>query len=126
MAVDQDSCSRQCPRVHAHTIVGPYFNSYEAFPFRALAAEITSELTKETTFEFLNIVNLHALNERLSCGDLSVDHENVFEVVVTWGWDGGTLVDLGGIEQVENREVLDAEHAIHSLQAQTALAIEKI
>ena len=40
------------------------------------------------------------------------------------GWS--TLVDFGGIEQVEDGAVLDLEDLVHALDAEAALAVEEI
>ena len=42
------------------------------------------------------------------------------------GTTGGALVDLGGIEQVEDGEVLDVEDFVHAFDAEAALAVEEI
>src|ERR1700733_14755623 len=58
--------------------------------------------------------------------DGCVRQKDVLEFVVAGRQDRGTLVDLGGVEQIEHREMLDGEDAIHTFKTQAPLAIQKV
>ena len=59
-------------------------------------------------------------------GSGSVDHQDILELIATGGQDAGPLVDLGGVEQVEDRKVLYIQDIVHALQAQSAFAIQEV
>ena len=62
----------------------------------------------------------------MSGGNVSVSKEDVLKLIVAGRENGSALVDLGGIEKVENGKVLDSEDAIHAFKTQAALAIEEV
>ena len=69
---------------------------------------------------------MHADDEELGgCGG-GIGEDDVFEFVVAGGKDGGAFVDLGGIEEVEDREVLDLENFVHAFDAESAFAVEEV
>ena len=76
--------------------------------------------------KLLDFPHLHADNDGLICSHRTVNHKNVLEFVVTGRRNGGTLVDFGRIEEIEDRKALHSEQAIHSVNAQVTLAIEEV
>ncbi len=56
----------------------------------------------------------------------AIDQGHVFELIVAGRKDAGALVDLLGIEQVEDGKVLYIQHLVHALDAEAALAVEEV
>ncbi len=55
-----------------------------------------------------------------------IGEHDVFEFVVAGGQDGGTLVDFGRIEQVEDGKMLYGEDFVHAFEAEATLPVEKV
>ena len=97
----------------------------ETLPRRAVADRFSTQLAEKGLAELDHLEHVHGGDEGMS-GSRRRGQQDTFEFVGA-GWeDGGPLADLGGIEQVEDREVLDGENFVHALEAETAFAIEKI
>jgi len=58
--------------------------------------------------------------------DLKIGDHNAFEFICAGLDDGGAFVDLGGVEQVKNGDMLDGQDFIHAFEAESALAIEEV
>src|ERR1700733_15114541 len=48
------------------------------------------------------------------------------KLIVAGRKNGSTLVYFGGIEQIENGEMLNGENAVHTFNAEAALTIEEV
>ena len=126
MAVDQERGSGQQAGVHAHTFAVVHLDEHEAFPLLAVAFGLWFQLLKKSFFKFQDFFDVHAGDEGLSGGDGSVDEEDVLEFIIAGRQDGSALVDLGGVEQVEDGKMLDSQDAVHALEAQAALTIQEV
>src|SRR5579884_3847120 len=126
MPVDQHGGPGHQPGIHAHAVIRPKLDSHKPLPIITPATDIRAQLTKETALELMNLGHIHAHNQALvSCG-AAIDDKDVFKLVVTGWGDGCPLIYFSGIEQVQNRKTLCAEHAVHALETETALTIEEI
>ncbi len=126
MAVDQEHGTGQKTGIHAHALMSVYFDRHEAFPLLAVAFGFRFELLEKAFLEFQDFFDVHAGDEGLGGGDCAVGQEDVLELVVTGRQDGSTLVDLGGIEKIEHRKMLDRQNPVHALKAEAALAIQEV
>ena len=50
----------------------------------------------------------------------------IVEFIVARREDRSALVDFGGIDEIEHRKMLHVENFVHALQAESALAIQKV
>lgn len=126
VAIDEYGGSGQKPRVHAHALASVDLDYDEALPVLAIAFNFRSKFFQENLFELYNFSHIHAGDKRLSSGDGSIGQDDVLEFVIAWGQDRCALVDLGRIEEIEDRKVLHRQHAIHAFDAQATLAVEEI
>jgi len=102
MTVNQNGRPWEKAGVHAHSVVGRDSDGYKTFPSASLTVQLRSQLAKEASLEFLDLLHVHAHYQRLGGGDGAFDHKNVFEsILARWG-DAGALVDFGGVEQIED------------------------
>jgi len=69
---------------------------------------------------------VHADDEGLGRGGRGVGEHNVLKVICTRRKDRGTFVDLGGIKEIEDGEMLNLKYLVHALEAKSALAVEKV
>ena len=81
---------------------------------------------QEGFLEFEDFLHVHADDVGFRGGGGAVGENNVFEFVGTGRQDGGALVDLGGIEQVEDTEVLDVENLVHALDREATLPVQEV
>ncbi len=126
MAVDEESGSGHEAGIHAHGIPGVELDEDEAVPGGAIPFGFRSQFAKETLFELEDFDHPVGGDERLGGGGVDVGKEDVLEFVSSGRQDGGALVDFGGIEEVEDGEMLDGENLVHTFNAEAAFAIEEI
>lgn len=126
MAVDEQRGAGKQARVHAHTFVGVNLNYYEAFPLLAIAYDFRFQFFEKSFLELQDFLDVHAGDEGLGSGDGSIDEKDVLELVIAGRQDGSALIDLGGVEQIQHRKVLNGEDPVHALKAQAALAIQEV
>lgn len=107
-------------------VFGVELDKDEAVPGRTVSFDFRLELAKEGLAELEDLEDPVGSDQGLGSGGGGIGEKDVFEVVGAGGQDGGALVDLGRIEEVEDGEVLDGEDLVHALNAESALAIEKI
>ena len=126
MAVYQERCSGQEAGIHAGGFPGIELDEHEAVPAGAVAVGFGFQLVQEGFLELEDIFDVHGGDERLGGGGGGVGEQNVFKFVAAGRQDGGALVDLGGIEQIEHGEVLRGEDFVHAFEAEAALAVEEV
>ena len=126
MAVEQQRCSCRKAGRHRKGFFGSEPDEHETLPCGAVSFGHCLKPSQECFLEFEDIKYVHAGDERLSGRGGGIGKDYVFEFVVAWGKDGGALIDLGGIEEVEYAEVLDGEDGIHAFEAEAALAVEEV
>ena len=126
MAVDQERGSGNEAGRHGLGVAGVELDQDEALPGGAVAFGFRFQLMQEGFLELEDLLHVHADDERLGGGDGGVSEDYVFEIVGAGGKDGGALVDLGGIEEVEDGEVLDVKHVVHTFDAEAALVVKEI
>ena len=71
-------------------------------------------------------MHVHAGDQGLGGSGGGVSEQNIFKFVVAGRQDGGALVDLGGIKQIEDGKMLDGENFVHAFDAEAALAVEEV
>jgi len=125
MSVDQKRDAGLEAWGHGGDVLGVGFDQDEAVPGGAVHLHVGLELAKEGLLELEDVEDEISGDQRASQGG-EADEKDVFELVGAGRQDGGALVDLGGIEQVEDGEVLDGENLVHALDAEAALAVEEI
>src|ERR1700690_2025379 len=125
MPVDQHRRPRLQARVHAHGLAAS-LDRHEALPVAALAMHLRSQLTQKAAFEFMDLAHVHAHDERLRRGNGAVHYKNIVEFVVAWRGNTGPLVDLSGVEQVEDGKTLHVKHPVHALEAEAAFAVQEV
>ena len=113
-------------RVHAHAFAAVDLDEHEALPLFAVAFGFRFQLLKKSFLEFQNFLDVHAGDEGMGGGHGSVGEEDVLKLVVAGRQNGSALVDLGGIEQVEDGKMLDGEDPVHAFEAEAALTIQEV
>jgi hypothetical protein len=126
MAVYEKGCPGQEAGGHAGGLPGVELDEHEAVPAGAVAVGFGFQFVQEGFLELEDVFDLHGGDERLSGSGGGVGEQNVFKFVGAGGQDGGALVDLGGIEQIEHGKMLHGEDFVHAFQAKAALAVEEI
>jgi len=126
MAVDEERGFGGQAGRHGLGVAGIELDQDEALPGRTVAFGFGLELVEEGFLELEDLFHVHAGDERLGSGGGGIGEHDVFRVVGTGREDGGAFVDLGGIEQVENGEVLDLKDLVHALNAEAALAVKEV
>lgn len=126
MTVNQERGSGGKAGGHGLGVVGIELDEDEALPAGVVALGVGPELVEERLLELEEFLHVHAGDKGLGGGDGGIGQGNVFEIVGTGGKDGSAPVDLGGIEEVEDGEVLDLENFIHAFEAETAFTIEEV
>lgn len=58
--------------------------------------------------------------------DEGVGEGDILKIILAGRQDCGAEVDLGGIEQIEDGEVLDVENLVHAFQAESTFLVEEI
>ena len=125
MAVEEQGGSGQETGKHAGGVSGIELDEDKAGPVGTIAFGFGLELAEEGFLEFEEFEDAIGGDERAN-GRGRFGQQDVLEIVRAGGDDGGTFVDLGGIEQVEDGKMLNGKDFVHALEAETALAIEKI
>ncbi len=126
MAVNQERGSGGEAGRHSLGVARVELDQDEALPVGTGAFDFRLQFVQEGFLELEDGLHVHAGNEGLGGGGGGIGEDDVFEIVGAGGNDGGALVDLGGIEQVEDGEVLDLENLVHTLDAEAAFSIEEI
>jgi len=126
MAVYQERGSGGKARGHGLDVGRIEFDQDEALPSGVVALGVGPELVKEGLLELEKFFHVHASDQGLGGGDGGVGQGYVFEVVGTGRQDGGTFIDLGGVEKIENGEVLNLKNLVHAFEAESALAVEEV
>ena len=126
MAVDQERGSGHESGIHAHGFFGVQLDEHKALPVRAVAFGFGFEFPQEGFLELVDIFHVHAGDEGLSGSVGGVGEQDILEFVAAGRQDGGTFIDFGGVEQIENGEVLDLQNFVHAFEAQSALLVEEV
>jgi len=125
MSVDQQGDAGLEARGHAGGVLGVGLDQDEAVPGGAVSLDVGLELAKEGLLELECVEDEIGIDQRARDGG-QADEQDIFEFVGAGRQDGGALVDLGWIEQVEHGEVLDGENLVHAFNAEAAFAVEEI
>lgn len=126
MTINQERGSGGQAGRHSLGVAGIELDQDKALPAGTVAFDFRLQFVEEGFLELEDVLHVHAGDERLGGSDGGIGEDDIFEIVGAGGNDGGTLVDLGGIEQVEDGEVLDLEDFVHALDAEAALAVKEI
>lgn len=102
MAVDEERSPGREAWGHEGRLPGIEPDQDEALPGRPAAFRIGMELVKEGPLELEDFLHVHAGDEGLGGGGGRIAEDDVLELVGTGGNNGGTLVNLGGVEKVED------------------------
>ena len=125
MAVEEQGGPGRKTGRHAGRVVGIELDEDKASPVGPIAFGFGLELTEKGLLKFQELEYAIGRDQRVDSGG-RFGKQNVFELIGT-GWDdGGAFVDLCGIEQVEDGEMLNRKDFVHTFEAQAALAIEEI
>ena len=126
MAVDQEKGSRSQTRVHREGFARVEPDHDETLPIGAFGMAFGLNAVEEGLLEFENLFHMHADNKRLAGSNGGVGEEDIFELVGAGRKDRGTFVDLGGIEEIEDREVLHLEDLVHTFEAEPAFSVKEV
>ncbi len=69
---------------------------------------------------------MHAHNQRFEGCDLRVGDDDVVEFILARREDPSALVDFGGIDEIEHREMLHVENFVHAFEAEATLTVEEV
>jgi len=125
MSVDEERGSGGEARIHGWGIPRIELDQDEALPGGTISVRFGPELVEEGLLELENFLHVHS-GDVGAGGSGRVGENYVLELVGTGRQDGGALVDLGGIEEIEDGEVLDLEDLVHALNGEAAFAVEKV
>jgi len=126
MTIDQNGGAREEARIHAHAFAGICFDEDKTFPCTAATLGFGAEISQKRFLELQYVFHIHAHDDRFGSCDRAIDQHNGLKFVFTRRNDAGALVDFCGIEEVEDRKVLNFENLVHAFQAEPALAVEKV
>ena len=126
MAVDQEKSTRRQTRVHRKGVACVELDQDEALPTGAVRMAIRLNAVEEGLLELEDVLHVHTDHEGLACSNRGVSHNDVFELVCAGGKDRGPLVDLGGIEEIEDGKVLNLENLVHAFKAEAAFSVEEV
>lgn len=126
VTVDKERGPGQKARVHAHALAGVGLDEHEALPLLAIALEFRFQFFEKALLEFEDFLDVHAGKKGMGGSDGPVGEEDVLEFVVAGRHNRSALVDLGRVKQVEDREVLNRQHPIHALEAESTLTIQEV
>jgi len=126
VAIEEKIRTGQETGIHAHALAGIGFDDDETLPFLAVALDFSLQFLEKSLLEFQDFLDVHAGEQRMSSGDGGAGEEDVLELVVAGRKNGSALVYLGGIEQIENGEMLNGENPVHTLNAEAALTIQEV
>ena len=126
MTVDQERSSGREAGRHGLGVAWVKLDEDESLPRGSVGFTVGSKFVEEGLLELEDVFHVHAGDKGLSGGGGGIREDDVFEVVGTGRKDGGAFVDFGGIEEVENGEVLDLEDFVHAFDAESALAVEEV
>jgi len=126
MAVNEQRGTRKQTGIHGHRFLGIDLDEHEAVPSGAVAFGFGAQVLEECFLELEDFLHVAAVDQGLSGGSGGVGEQNVLEFVAARRQDGGTFVDFGGIEQIEDGKMLHGEDFVHAFEAETAFLVEKI
>ena len=126
MAVDQERGAQGQSGMHRQGFTSVELDQDEALPAGAVAVAFRLQAVEERLLELEDVFHMHADDERLGRGDGSIGEDDVFELVGAGGKDRGAFVDLGGIEEIEDRKVLNLEDLVHAFKAEATLPVEEV
>ena len=126
MAVEQEGGSGREAGKHGLGVPGIELDQDEALPGGSVTLGFRPELVQEGFLELEDLFDMHAGDAGFGGGCGTVGEYDVLEIVGAGRKDGGAFVDLGGVEEVEDREVLDLQDLVHALNRETTLAVEKV
>src|SRR5579864_8833045 len=114
MAVEQKHGAGGEAGGHGEGVLGIELDEDEALPGRAGEIGFSLQLAQEAFLELADLLDVHGGDEGLGGGGWGIGEDDIFEIVVAGGKDGGTLVDFGGIEEVEDGKVLNLKNLVHA------------
>ena len=126
MAIEENGSTGQEAGIHAHALAGIDANDDKTFPGFAAGLEFGTEAAEERAAELEQAFDAHVHDEGFGSRYFAVDNKDIVELVIAGRGDAGALVDLVGVEQVEDREALNVKDLVHALEAKAALAVEEI
>ena len=126
MSVEQQGGPGDEAGRHEGRILGVELNKDEAVPGGTVALGFGLELAEEGLFELEHAEDVVGGDQRSGGGGGGIGDKDVFEFVGAGGQDGGTPVDLGGIEQVKDGKMLNGEDFVHSFEAEAAFAVKEV
>lgn len=85
MAVEKDCGAGKKARVHAHAFSSVDLDDDETFPVAAITIDLRPKLLEEGLFEFDDVLDMHAGEERVGGGNVAVGEQNVLEFVIAGG-----------------------------------------
>src|SRR5579863_2016310 len=113
MAVDQEGGSWRKARDHGNGVLGIEPDQNKAMPSGAIALGFSLELAEEGLLELADFDHLRGSDERLGGGSGGIGEQDVFKFVAARWQYRSAFVDLGGIEQVEDRKMLNGKDFVH-------------
>ena len=126
MPVDQERGSWGEAGGHGLGVAGIQLHQDEALPGGAVALSLGLDPLKEGLLKFEDLLDVHAGDMGLGGSSGAVGEDDIFEVVGAGRKDRGAFVDLSGIKEVEDGEVLDVEDFVHALDGEATLAVEEV
>ena len=124
--VDQEHGSLGESRRHGLGIARIEFDQDKALPRGAVPFRLWPQLVEEGLLELQDFLHVHADDAGLHGGRRVIGEDDIFEVVRAGRKDGSALVDFGGIEEVEDAEVLNLEDLVHTFDREATLAVEEV
>jgi len=117
MTIDEQCGAWKKAGVHAHAFAAVYFDEHKTLPLLAIAFGFGFQSFEKTLLEFKDLFHVHAGNEGMSSSDGAIGEEDILELVVAGRQDRSALVDFGGVEKIEHREMLHRQNPVHALKA---------
>ena len=126
VAVEQQDRAGHGAGIHAHSFLCIHLDDHKASPVIAAAFHPWLQALQETLPECQYLLDMHAHNHRFRGCALRVDDHHVVEFIVAWREDRGALVDFGGIDKIQHREMLHVQNFIHTFRLSPRLQLRKL
>ena len=126
MAVDQEQGAGGQTRIHREGFARIELDQNETLPAGAVPVGFWLDVVEKGLLELEDLFYVHADDERLGRGTRGISEDDIFELIGTGRKDRSTFVDLGGIEEIEDREVLHLKDLVHAFEAEAAFSVEEV
>ena len=126
MAVDQEGGSWEQAWMHRQCFAGVEFHKHEALPTGAVAMGFRLDPVEKGLLELEDVFDMHAGNKGLGRRNRGIGEDDIFELVGAPRKDRSPFVDLCGIEEIKDGEVLNLKYFVHTFEAKASFPVQEV